>query len=462
MCADRVRALAGLALAAALAMPAAHAVAGNGYDFQYRFGGERAILPLQVFDDGERTYFQWRSTNGVVPAILADTDAGPRAVPFERNGPYIVVQGVARGFRLQFGSLVGTVEYQGSRAAAPAAIGLSAAAAMPVSVASPPQQASLGAPAAGPGTSQAGGVVEPVVAQGVYGERKDVAAAATSPREVIEAAPAARLIPFAPGQATLDREGQRALQQAFEGRGAILSVTIVGRDDPVMVDGLARKRAMALRAAALRAGAPANAITVREGLVREGDRANASDITIVRASPASRSAGVAGEPQTVAEAMGLIQRGLSGLVRMGRISAEWADGMLAALRRLVDGVDKMSSVAKPTANVALDRTASEPMTKVVATLYGETSTATALWVMLPADGTAQQGLRKWAHTAGVELVWEADVDYPVTKPIFHRGTARSAIETLRAALEAAPTPLTIEYHANKLVVRNLQLKGMTA
>jgi len=454
---ESMRTRSGVAVAIALVCSAGAAHATAGYDFQYKFSGERAILPLQVFDDGENTYFQWRSAAGVVPAILADTEGGHRAVAFERSGPYIVVKGVARNFKLQFGSLEGLVEYRGAaRNVAPgtmALAGLTGAAVVPSTPAVIPQ-------ATPPAT---GGVIEPISAGGVAAERRDDAGepAVVRPFPSLTAS-ATGVIPFAVGQAALDRDGIEAVRRAFQGKGVITSVTIVGRDDPVMVDGLARARAMSIRAAAIRAGALPGVITVREGLAREGEGFSGSDISVVRAAPVQKVKTASAEPETVEEAMGLIQRGLRGLVRMGRISADWADGILAALKRMLGDNEKPAAPVESKGTSATERASDEPMTKVVATLYGEGAHGQAMWAMLPADGTAQQGLRKWASSAGVAVVWDADVDYPITKPIFVRGTARTAIETVRRALETAQTPLTIEYHGDRLVVRNLQKMGMAA
>lgn len=457
MFSESMRTLSGMAVAIAVVCSAGAAHATAGYDFQYKFSGERAILPLQVFDDGENTYFQWRSAAGVVPAILADTDGGLRAVAFERSGLYIVVKGVARSFKLRFGSLEGLVEYRGAgRNVASGAIalaGMTGAAVVPSTPAAIPQ-------AAPPAT---GGVIEPTSAGGVASELRDDVGepAGVRPFTPLKSA-APGTIPFAVGQAALDRDGMEAVRRAFQGKGVITSVTIVGRDDPVMVEGLARARAMSIRAAAIRAGALPSVITVHEGRAREGEGFSGSDISVVRAAPVQKVKTALAEPESVAEAMSLIQRGLRGLVGMGRISADWADGILAALKRMLGDNETPAAPVGLKSTSATERASAEPMTKVVATLYGEGAHGQAMWAMLPADGTAQQGLRKWALSAGVEVVWEADVDYPITKPIFVRGTARTAIETVRRALETAQTPLTIEYQGDRLVVRNLQKIGMTA
>lgn len=432
--------------------------AATGYDFQYKSSGERAILPLQVFDDGESTYFQWRSANGVVPAILADTDSGHKAVAFERSGPYVVVKGVARNFKLRFGALEGLVEYRGA-ARTRAATTLQLVGSTGAAVLQPPAVANL--PSASP---QAGGLVEPASSGGVtpVEHRDDSPEAASARSSAPLGTTASVVVPFAVGQSVLDQGGFEAIRRAFHGKGPIESVTIVGRDDPVLVEGLARARAMSIRAAAIRAGAAPRSITMLEGLAREGDGFGGSDLGVVRAAPVQKVKTAAAEPETVEEAVGLIQRGLRGLVRMGQISADWADRILAALKRMLGNNDRPAPSGEHRGVGATQRLSDEPITKVVATLHGEGSESQAMWAMLPADGTAQQGLRKWASSAGVTVAWEADVDYPITRPIFVRGTARAAIETVRRALEAAQTPLTIEYQDDRLVVRNVKTTGMAA
>lgn len=457
---ENVRGLLVVAAAVATAFPMGVAGAASAYDFQYRSSGERAILPLQVFDDGESTYFQWKSASGAVPAILVETDSGPRVVSYSRSGPYVVVSGVARGYRLQFGSLVGSVEYRGpSRPVPTSAIGAIASSGQPVvavatAVVQPPMA-----------TQAQGGLAEPLSAGGISAERSEPSGAPAPSRadtSGLANGPSA-IVPFASGQVTLDRVALDAIKRAFQGQGTITSVTIVGRDDPVSVDGLARARAMSIRAAAIRAGAPPTVVTVREGLAREGESPAGSDITVVRSAAALKVKASNAEPESVEEAVSLIQRGLRGLVRMGRISAEWADNILAALKRVIDG-DELSS-ARPERQgytKVVAHSSAGAVTGYDATLYGPSSGTVTMWAMLPLDKTAQQGLRKWASTAGVEVVWEADVDYPISKPILVRGTAKAAFDAVRQALEAAPTPLTIEYFPDRVVVRNLQQKGLSA
>jgi hypothetical protein len=109
------RALAGLACLLGLATSATSAVGeGTAYDFAYRIAGDRQARPVQVFDDGSRTYFQFPG-GAVIPLMLAGP-RGERAVP-RLEGPYHVVEGVPRRFSLVVAGHRATVQAAGDSAA---------------------------------------------------------------------------------------------------------------------------------------------------------------------------------------------------------------------------------------------------------------------------------------------------------------------------------------------------------
>jgi Conjugal transfer protein len=94
--------------AAALALPPGAHGAGpsggdgdlGGYRFRYRVNGVGEAAPLQVFDDGRQTYFQFPSGDRL-PRIVAFDDEGARVVPpAEVRPPYVVVASVAPRFEL--------------------------------------------------------------------------------------------------------------------------------------------------------------------------------------------------------------------------------------------------------------------------------------------------------------------------------------------------------------------------
>ncbi len=84
----------------------------GGYDFTYEVKGDSRVKPIQVFDNGQVTYFQFRSGEPV-PAIFAETNAGPVLSMPAFEGPYIKVQVVAGGYSLKLGSGYARVTYQG-------------------------------------------------------------------------------------------------------------------------------------------------------------------------------------------------------------------------------------------------------------------------------------------------------------------------------------------------------------
>lgn len=82
---------------------------GN-YDFSYDLTGAQKVRPVQVFDDGVSTFFQFRSGDPI-PAIFANGQAGLVMQVPEIQGPYARVPGVARSYTLRIGYGVGQVNY---------------------------------------------------------------------------------------------------------------------------------------------------------------------------------------------------------------------------------------------------------------------------------------------------------------------------------------------------------------
>ncbi len=74
------------------------------YHWNYQFSGDKRLVPLHVFDDGQFTYFQLRPGQ-VIPAIFAVDNANGKesVVNFRREGGYLVVQQIAPQFTLRHG-----------------------------------------------------------------------------------------------------------------------------------------------------------------------------------------------------------------------------------------------------------------------------------------------------------------------------------------------------------------------
>ena len=63
------------------------------FSFDWQLSGSRAVAPLQVFDDGRRTWLQFNHGQAI-PAIFERTSTGDRPVHYRREGAYLVLPGV--------------------------------------------------------------------------------------------------------------------------------------------------------------------------------------------------------------------------------------------------------------------------------------------------------------------------------------------------------------------------------
>lgn len=84
----------------------------GSYDFSYESTGDYRVKPVQVFDNGSYTYFQFRAGEPI-PAIFAQGPAGHTFQTPEMDGPYTRVAGVARTYALRLGHGQGNVFYAG-------------------------------------------------------------------------------------------------------------------------------------------------------------------------------------------------------------------------------------------------------------------------------------------------------------------------------------------------------------
>ncbi|WDS35483.1 TrbG/VirB9 family P-type conjugative transfer protein [Pseudoxanthomonas sp.] len=81
----------------------------------YSFSGARENVPLRVFDDGTRTWFQWAS-GASAPAVFAvASDGSETLVGFTAQGDYLVADQVAPSFVLRRGEAAATLYNDGYR-----------------------------------------------------------------------------------------------------------------------------------------------------------------------------------------------------------------------------------------------------------------------------------------------------------------------------------------------------------
>src|SRR5699024_9956627 len=66
--------------------------------------GDPAAAPVQVFDDGQKTWLQFLPGQ-VPPAVFEHTQAGDRLLDYTRQGDYLILDGVWPTLRFRGGHL---------------------------------------------------------------------------------------------------------------------------------------------------------------------------------------------------------------------------------------------------------------------------------------------------------------------------------------------------------------------
>lgn len=75
------------------------------YHWDYNFSGDKSIMPLHIFDDGQFTYMQLRPGQAVPAVFAVDNRSGKESVVnYRREGQYLVVQQIAPQFTLREGN----------------------------------------------------------------------------------------------------------------------------------------------------------------------------------------------------------------------------------------------------------------------------------------------------------------------------------------------------------------------
>lgn len=85
------------------------AASATHYSFAWRLSGDRSVAPLQVFDDGRRTWLQF-APQQAVPAIFERSAAGDRPITHVQEGPYVVLPGVWPELILRGGHLKSLIQ----------------------------------------------------------------------------------------------------------------------------------------------------------------------------------------------------------------------------------------------------------------------------------------------------------------------------------------------------------------
>jgi type IV secretion system protein VirB9 len=73
------------------------------WNFEYSYGGTETLRPMQLFDDGEFTYFKFGRTTDLPAVFVVDSEKNEALVNARISGEYLVVHRVAKQFSLRSG-----------------------------------------------------------------------------------------------------------------------------------------------------------------------------------------------------------------------------------------------------------------------------------------------------------------------------------------------------------------------
>lgn len=397
------------------------------YDFTYFTSGEQRATPVQVFDDGKNTYFQFRAGEAI-PAIFNNKDGKVNLmVPFF-EGPYIRVQETSGRFTLQLGRAQAQVVYGGAGREDTPQIdavnrnGMRTAytgGGYPAS-ANVKLLASLGPTLAltSGDALEANSYATPAKGDRVTWKESET--------EVSE-----RLVYFVAGAATLGPQAKKALSDMTSQVKGATSITIIGRDDSSEKEGLEKARANNLRDALVKMGVNAENITVKIGVMgTPKDKLWPSDIRIERVVPTA----ISRPTDSKSEKTAYVQSNVENLVRAGVLTREQGT---AILRRGSDG---------RTDPGAANPVAPQPQANLEVPPSGFDFKAV--------DKTIAGTIRRWASATNYQVVWDAapNVDAPVTgDAVIAAASMKEALDKVVTALQRKGYDIQATVYSNRVV-----------
>ena len=86
-----------------------------GYDFHYQVSGDAAVAPVQVFDDGQHLYIEFRNRS-LIPALFVHNADGWVRLALRQAFPYLVADRLAPFVLVRANGMQATIAYAGGRA----------------------------------------------------------------------------------------------------------------------------------------------------------------------------------------------------------------------------------------------------------------------------------------------------------------------------------------------------------
>ena len=347
-------------------------------DFTYQIVGDAAARPVQVFDDGKATYFQFRAGENI-PAIFAEVNGTLGLQLSQAQGPYITIPTVARTYFLRIGSRSARVTYMGSQPAA--------------SSQAPTAGVSVGEPAR---LLAAAGIPQGLPREMLYEQPRialDASSYATPVKGdrtewVEDASTQEHSISFRVGASRLDPAGLKTFRAVASSLAGATRIEISGRDDASFKEGLAEARAATLADLLVAVGIPRDRITLKRSAVLKtgADKGSVVGATILAVTT---------------------RRVEAALPAGGRRDA--SDSIVARLQ--ARQISAAEAVQLLEANSASRAGGAAPARTVAAMVP---TRAPAKWEIKKTDATLEAMLRRWGKDSGWQVVLKGAPEVRIT------------------------------------------------
>jgi len=385
----------------------------GAYDFGYATSGDLRATPVQVFDNGRYTFFQFRGGNPI-PAIFVNRNGTHELLVPVHKGPFIKVNNVHGHFTLHLGrSRAQVIHLAGTRANAPVVREVAATAGI-----NPQAGTRLVA-----SVSPAVGLIPDVAL-----ERNSYATPVRGDRvqwQYSDIRTQDHSIWFVRGRHNPGPVARRAIENLVRASGTTARYIVIGRGDDSLMEGLESARAAAMVDALRRAGVPADRISSRvdrQGASRNNLRESHIRIEIMLPTQVARpSQDRMAAPTAVAD----VRTSVAQLLTAGVINRDQANVML---RR-----HEQAATA-----------AAAPVLDVVPGGF----------TLMTSDRTIQGTVRRWAQALNYRVVWDApeELDAPITGEGQIRAASMiEALEQIVTGLRSKGYQLDVTVHSNRVI-----------
>jgi outer membrane protein OmpA-like peptidoglycan-associated protein len=389
------------------------------FSFDYQLVGDATAKPLQVFDDGKKTYLQYRSNQDIPAFITAST--GELMLPTQ-SGPYTVLEGVPRDFLASMGSSSARITHASAMSNAAQYVSRTNPSAVPTQRINPQEVIARATQAAAVAPS--------------YQPRNDWSDNSyATPRRGDQVAwtptvtESSKVILFERGSAKLTRDAERRARTIAAEIVGATRVVISASDDAKPSDVGGAERARVIRNYLIAAGVNPSSISSKvsfsfdDQLQKLGSKLmNPTTVTwYVESAPANRSVARGNPSQD--DPMAIVA-----MLRAGKITPSQAAQML------------QTSVSSP-ASMAGQIDARESASRAPS----QTS-----WTIRKEDQTVQKMLTRWGQEAGWSVVWRgaplvqitADAERPLVHPDFLKAADYVVTQAKGAGYQIKATAFT--------------------